>query len=152
MNAKQKHFADLMLTGTYSATQAYKEAYGVEGDNTAAVNGSKLLSNAKIIEYMSGIQQQQTDDLIATRHEVMRDLTRLARMAANAQDLDAVQCYKDAIKISTDCMKQLSKMSGWDAPTEVIQRNVDITPEQLEEELEKLGLNRRTNQLAGKEC
>jgi len=152
MNSKQKHFADLMLTGTYSGTQAYKEAYGVESDNTAAVNACNLLRNPKVASYMAEIQQKQTSDLVATRQEVMEELTRLSRLAASAQDIDTAQAYKDAIKISTDCMKQLSKMSGWDAPTEVIQQNVDITPEQLEEELEKRGLNRRTNQLGDKEC
>jgi hypothetical protein len=47
---KHRAFIDAFFRNNLNGTAAYKEAYGVEDDNHAAVNASKLLRIAKIRE------------------------------------------------------------------------------------------------------
>ena len=58
MTKKQKIFADEYLIDL-NATRAYRVAYpSVKKDETAAVNGSKLLRNTKVQEYISERMQE----------------------------------------------------------------------------------------------
>ena len=59
MTKKQKIFADEYLIDL-NATRAYRVAYpSVKKDETAAVNGSKLLRNTKVQEYISERMQER---------------------------------------------------------------------------------------------
>lgn len=77
LTAKQKLFADRYLID-FNATLAYKEIYGVKSDNTAAVNGAKLLRNAKIGDYIAARQEKLSDKLQITQEMVLEGYRRLA--------------------------------------------------------------------------
>jgi phage terminase small subunit len=75
---KQKAFADYYII-SMNATDAYKRAYpNVKTDNAAAVNGNKLLRNAKIQEYLSQNMQTRADATIATQDDILNKLTEIA--------------------------------------------------------------------------
>ena len=76
---KQKRFCDEYLIDL-NATKAYKTAYpNVKKDNTAAVNGNKLLRNAKVKEYIDERIKEIEDKSIADAKEVMQYLTSVMR-------------------------------------------------------------------------
>lgn len=75
---KQKAFADYYII-SMNATDAYKRAYpNVKTDNAAAVNGNKLLRNAKIQEYLSQNMQTRANATIATQDDILNKLTEIA--------------------------------------------------------------------------
>ena len=153
LNARQQKFVDYHLNGS-TAKQAYKDAYDVDNDGTAEVNGCKLLRNAKISNYIKAIQEQTQKETIATRTEILEGLTKVFRLGVVAVESGAetAETCKSTIRASIAAGQQISKMQGYDAPTEVINHNVDISDEKLEEEMIKKGFGRRPNQLAGKKA
>lgn len=79
LTEKQKRFCDEYLIDL-NATRAYKTAYpNVKKDNTAAVNGNKLLRNAKVKEYIDERLKQLEDKRIAKADEVLQYLTSVMR-------------------------------------------------------------------------
>lgn len=79
LTEKQKRFCDEYLIDL-NATRAYKTAYpNVKKDNTAAVNGNKLLRNAKVKEYIDKRIKEIEDKSIADAKEVMQYLTKVMR-------------------------------------------------------------------------
>jgi phage terminase small subunit len=85
MNQKQLLFAYKYLE-TGNATLAYKAAYGVEDDNTAAVSGSKLLRNAKVTDFISERQKATARQVEASIEDVVRNISRLAASAKTDSD------------------------------------------------------------------
>jgi len=82
---KQRKFADEYLIDC-NATRAYKAAYPrIKSDEAARVNGSRLLTNANIRDYI----QQKMDELssakIAQAEEVMKYLTSVMRGESSAE-------------------------------------------------------------------
>ncbi len=74
MTEKQKIFADEYLIDL-NATRAYLVAYPrVKNENTAAVNGSKLLRNTKVASYIQE-RQQRTE---VTQDQVIQELAAIA--------------------------------------------------------------------------
>lgn len=85
MTDKQRKFADEYLIDC-NATRAYKAAYPrIKSDEAARVNGSRLLTNANIRDYI----QQKMDELssakIAQAEEVMKYLTSVMRGESSAE-------------------------------------------------------------------
>ena len=79
MTEAQKRFADEYLIDL-NATRAYRVAYPrVRKDATAAVNGSKLLRNAKVLTYVEERMKEIEDKAIAKQEEVLKYLTSLMR-------------------------------------------------------------------------
>lgn len=63
-----------------NATRAYKKAYPkVKKDEVAAVNGNRLLRNAKVKEYIDEQLKKIEDEKIADATEVMKYLTSVMR-------------------------------------------------------------------------
>lgn len=78
MTEKQKIFADEYLIDL-NATRAYRVAYpNVKKDDTAAVNGSKLLRNAKVAEYIQERMQERQQRTEVTQDRVVQELAAIA--------------------------------------------------------------------------
>lgn len=79
MTDKQRKFADEYLIDC-NATRAYKAAYPrIKSDETARVNGSRLLTNANIKEYIKEQLDRISSEKIADAKEVMEYLTSVMR-------------------------------------------------------------------------
>lgn len=78
MTEKQKIFADEYLIDL-NATRAYRVAYpNVKRDDTAAVNGSKLLRNAKVGEYIQERMKERQQRTEVTQDRVVQELAAIA--------------------------------------------------------------------------
>lgn len=78
MTDAQKRFCDEYLIDL-NATRAYKVAYlRCKKDETANVNGSKLLRNAKVQEYISERQKQIEKRTEVTQDMVIKELAAIA--------------------------------------------------------------------------
>lgn len=78
MTEKQKIFADEYLIDL-NATRAYRVAYpNVKKDDTAAVNGSKLLRNTKVAEYIQERMQERQQRTEVTQDRVVQELAAIA--------------------------------------------------------------------------
>lgn len=76
---KQRVFVNEYLIDM-NATRAYKKAYpSCKKDETAAVNGNRLLRNDKVKEYVDEQLQKIEDKSIADAKEVMTYLTKIMR-------------------------------------------------------------------------
>lgn len=70
LTEKQKRFADYYIE-TVNATESYHRAYGGKR-TTADANGTKLLGNARVKQYIEERNKQLEDDRIVTMEEVKR--------------------------------------------------------------------------------
>ena len=83
MTEKQKRFADEYLIDL-NATRAYKAAYpNVKKDETARVNGSRMLTNANVKSYIDKKLEEIQSDKTADAQEVMEYLTSVMRREKN---------------------------------------------------------------------
>ena len=77
MTDKQKIFADEYLIDL-NATRAYKAAYPkVKNDNTAAVSGSNLLRNTKVVEYIEERMAEKAERTEVKGDDVIRELATI---------------------------------------------------------------------------
>ena len=75
---KQRIFANEYLVDL-NATRAYKKAYpGVRKDETAAVNGNRLLRNAKVKEYIQKRMKEREKRTEITQDRVLKELADIA--------------------------------------------------------------------------
>lgn len=78
MTNAQKRFCDEYLIDL-NATRAYKVAYSrCKKDETANVNGSKLLRNTKVQEYISEKQKEIEKRTEVTQDMVIKELAKIA--------------------------------------------------------------------------
>ena len=78
MTDAQKRFCDEYLVDL-NATRAYKVAYSrCKKDETASVNGSKLLRNTKVQEYISKKQKEIEKRTEVTQDMVIQELAKIA--------------------------------------------------------------------------
>lgn len=79
MNEKQKMFADYYIE-TLNITKSYKKAYGEEmSDEKASANGSRLIRNDKVKEYIEKAMEIKSNERIASQDEVLEFLTQTMR-------------------------------------------------------------------------
>ena len=77
LTPKQKIFADEYLIDL-NATRAYKVAYpSCKKDDAAAVNGSKLLRNTKVAEYIQERMKERSKRTEITQDRVLQELEKL---------------------------------------------------------------------------
>lgn len=77
LTAKQRRFADEYLIDL-NATAAYKRAgYAAEG-NSAEVNASRLLSNAKVAEYIQAAMDERSQETKIDANKVLSEIGKLA--------------------------------------------------------------------------
>lgn len=87
MTEKQRKFADEYLIDC-NATRAYKAAYpNVKNDSVASVNGSRLLGNANVKNYIEEKMDEISSDKIATATEVMEYLTSVIRSESKGAEI-----------------------------------------------------------------
>ncbi len=108
MTKKQKIFADEYLIDL-NATRAYRVAYpSVKKDEVAAVNGSKLLRNTKVQEYISERMQERQQRTEVTQDMVVKELAAIA--FSRATDYVEIRsngvCSTVVIKPTTDLSDQ----------------------------------------------
>ena len=85
MTDKQRKFADEYLIDC-NATRAYKAAYPrIKSDEAARVNGSRLLTNANIRDYIKQKMDELSSAKIAQAEEVMKYLTSVMRGESSAE-------------------------------------------------------------------
>ena len=78
LNEKQKAFADYYIE-SLNATESYKRAYNVVNQSTAEANGSRLLRNAKVKNYIDEVMSAKDESRIASQDEILQILTDIAR-------------------------------------------------------------------------
>nr|DAT81678.1 MAG TPA: Terminase small subunit [Caudoviricetes sp.] len=79
LTPKQRIFCNEYLIDM-NATRAYKKAYpNIKKDETARVNGSKLLTNTNVKSYIEEQLKKIEDKSIADATEVMKYLTKVLR-------------------------------------------------------------------------
>lgn len=85
---KQKLFADEYLIDL-NATRAYKAVYkNVKSDDVAAVNGNRLLRNAKVEEYINHRMEERSKRTEITQDFVLRELYEIAKV--NGTDFEQI--------------------------------------------------------------
>lgn len=77
LNGKQKIFCDKYLIDQ-NATKAYMEVYKVKNKNVAAVNGKRMLRNAKIKKFIQKKQRELSNKLQLTLEMILEGYRRLA--------------------------------------------------------------------------
>lgn len=78
LTEKQKIFVNEYLVDL-NATRAYKVAYpNVKKDDTAAVNGNRLLRNAKVKEYLNERMKEREKRTEITQDKVLEELAAIA--------------------------------------------------------------------------
>ena len=106
MTKKQKIFADEYLIDL-NATRAYRVAYpSVKKDEVAAVNGSKLLRNTKVQEYISDRMQERQQRTEVTQDMVVKELAAIAFARAT----DYVEIWNNGV-YSTVVIKPTADLS-----------------------------------------
>ena len=78
LNVKQEKFC-MEYSKSGNATAAYKTAYSLKDDNSAAVNANRLLRNAKIKARLQELSQEIKQIEIADVQECQKILTQIAR-------------------------------------------------------------------------
>lgn len=78
MNNRQRKFADEYLIDR-NATRAYKTAYQVKKDKSAAVGGSRLLREPEVSQYIDGQLALISSGAIAKAEEIMSFFTAVLR-------------------------------------------------------------------------
>lgn len=110
MTDKQKIFVDEYLVDL-NATRAYRVAYPrIKSDDTAAVNGSKLLRNAKVASYISERMKERQERTEVTQDRVVQELAAIA--FARATDYAKVEAGRVTIvptgKLSKEQIRAIS--------------------------------------------
>ena len=97
LTEKQQAFCDHYIK-TLNATESYLKGYGEHlGYNTAMTNGSKLLRNTKIRDYIDSFMEDIKTERIADAEEVLELLSSIARGEAKGGGLQGVGGGVEAI-------------------------------------------------------
>lgn len=115
MTEKQKRFADEYLIDL-NATRAYKVAYpSIKNDETARVNGSRMLTNANVKSYIGERIAEMQSEKTATAQEVLEYLTKAIRFELNEEVVVVVDgspqiiTKRISLRDSNKCAELLAK-------------------------------------------
>ncbi|NBI01349.1 terminase [Lactobacillus kunkeei] len=85
-----KEFCELYLR-TFNATKAYMAVYKVKY-NTATVNGSRLLRNAKVQEYLSKLKKAHAAELFIDTQDLLEEEVKIAKASLyDAIDIQTIR-------------------------------------------------------------
>ncbi len=105
LTPKQKLFADEYLIDL-NATRAYKAAYkSCKKDETANVNGSKLLRNTKVSKYIEERMNERSKRTEITQDNVLKELATIA--FAKVTDFVTIENGVVIVKDTKDIPKDL---------------------------------------------
>lgn len=86
LNLKQQQFCKYYIENKGNATKAYRQAYWVKNNETAKVNGSKLLTNANILKRVQEIMHEEwLNDIfvdIELKKMIIQDKNPMAKLKA----------------------------------------------------------------------
>lgn len=104
-NQRHELFAQALVGGA-SATQAYKDAgYSVRSDNTAAVNGKRLLTNAQIKGRCEELRSRVASGLQITRQKVLEELAVIGLAPVDHKHIKAAD--------KRAALMDIAKLEGW---------------------------------------
>lgn len=106
LTEKQKAFCDYYIE-SLNATESYKRAYKVAKQSTAEANGSRLLSNAKVKNYIDKRLKKIEDKRIAKAEEVLAFLSSSLRGEID-EEVVVVEGKGNGISKAKIVTKQLS--------------------------------------------
>ena len=105
LTPKQKLFADEYLIDL-NATRAYKAAYkSCKKDETANVNGSKLLRNTKVAKYIEERMNERSRRTEITQDNVLKELATIA--FAKVTDFVTIENGVVIVKDTKDISKKV---------------------------------------------
>lgn len=125
MTDAQKRFCDEYLIDL-NATRAYKVAYSrCKKDETASVNGSKLLRNTNVQEYISMKQKEIEKRTEVTQDMVINELAKIAfldirKLYNDCGGLKNIQDIDDDTARAIASMESLEEFSGYGEDREQI--------------------------------
>ena len=117
MTEAQKRFCDEYLIDL-NATRAYKVAYpNCKKDETASVNGSKLLRNTKVKGYIVIHQKQREERTQVTQDKVIQELAKIAfadirTLYDDNGSLKNVKCLEDNIAGAVSQLETFEEYDG----------------------------------------
>ena len=110
MTEKQKIFADEYLIDL-NATRAYRKAYpSVKKDEVARANGSRMLTNANVAEYIAERMQARQERTEITQDKVLEELAAIAfsRVTDYAEVKDDQVVIKDTSGLSESQIRAIA--------------------------------------------
>ena len=106
MNDKHKDFVLKYLENGKNGTQAYRAIYpNVKTDESAAVNATKLLKNAKVREMIDIEQAKTAEKMLIKREDIINKILRI---------VDTNETTSPSIALKG--IEMINKMFGFDAP------------------------------------
>lgn len=101
LNDKQQRFADYYLANGCNATKAYKEAYKCS-QRVAEVNGTRLLDNARVKEYLDMRQAEIREKTTVTQEWIVEKLKTVVSRSLQEQpvmkfDYDEKQLVQETV-------------------------------------------------------
>ena len=152
MTAAQKRFCDEYLVDL-NATRAYKVAYSrCKKDETANVNGSKLLRNTKVQEYLSKKQKEIEKRTEVTQDMVVQELAKIAFF--NIKDiysengtLKQIKDIDDNTSRAIASVKTLQKAGSMKINVNMEGQDKEIPLEHIDEQTIELKINDKVKAL-----
>ena len=131
MNERHIAFAEEYLVNGMNATQAYQKAYPTAAQGTCEVNGSRLLNNTKVQEYIKANQAQTAQRNQITKEEILnvvisimnndssRDADRLKATEIIMKALGYNEAKTSTLNITTNSLRDLISFDDdeQDSPT-----------------------------------
>lgn len=129
LTEKQRSFARFYVEG-FSQREAYRKAYGCKDSkiSTCDVNASRLLRNAKVIEYVAELREKAESAAVLNRRKRMIYLSRVVTTAPDDVDGNSDLCQELVTgEFGIRCrmpdklraIQELNRMDGAYAPEEV---------------------------------
>ena len=152
MTDAQKRFCDEYLVDL-NATRAYKVAYSrCKKDETANVNGSKLLRNTKVQEYLSKKQKEIEKRTEVTQDMVVQELAKIAFF--NIKDiysengtLKQIKDIDDNTSRAIASVKTLQKAGSMKINVNMEGQDKEIPLEHIDEQTIELKINDKVKAL-----
>lgn len=147
LTSNQRAFADEYIRNKGNATQAYLFAYPhIKNENTAAVNASRLLRNAKVSKYIADRTKEILDKQKMGQDEIITTLTSIARRERQESyfksynhltgevEKEFTNTFQPSIEDSTNALNILVKFLG--SPMENEKSKIQI--KKMEAEIESM--------------
>lgn len=106
ISEKHKSFCRALIKHKFNQTKAYMEVYPDVKHSSARVEGSRLLTNVNVCNYLQHLTEENEKKELVTVEEVINSLKRIGSTAEAGDDLGVARlCWQDlgkAIAMFTD--------------------------------------------------
>jgi hypothetical protein len=125
-NARYERFAQIVAKGKLTPTAAYREALGANARDSD-VNSCRWMKKPPIAKRIAELKGKTADKCSMTRQEFVESLVAMYRSSPGEASLDNPLCdslisrgVRHAVfPLKSTIAAQLSKLTGWHAPTKV---------------------------------